>query len=524
MRSSGMPWASVPVRHPLFAVFLAAVIAAAALWSAMPAQAAFPGANGKIAFSSTRTGNSEVFTMNADGSAQTNRTSNMVGLDQNATWSANGAKLAFTSNRDLNDEIYVMNGDGSSPTRLTTNATSDSLSAWSPNGAKVAFTSGRDLNDEIYVMNADGTGVTRLTNNSASDRSPAWSPDGLQIAFTSNRNGNDEIYVMNADGTGQTNLSLNSAQDSSPDWAPDGSKIVFESDRDAASTYQIYSMNFDGTGQTRLTTSGSNDRHPAWSPDGTRIAFDGVRSGNAEIYAMNADGSLQADLTNDPGSDVDPSWQSTYEITQQTVATQMALVPLYRQTVSATQCASRGGTAKTHAAPFSVTSCSPAAYLPGTIARLGMKSFGAVQLFVIPGDPTTPADEADYGFFVNLTDVRAGSATGPDYTPNPSGPDVTLAAKWRITDTRNGPSSTDSATVSDFEFGVPVDLGASEDTNSGSECYVATSADAIVPDAIREGGNTVIDVFRVMMRDSGADGIRGNADDRQFAQQGSYIP
>src|SRR5204863_5095230 len=90
------------------------------------------------------------------------------------SWSPDGAKLAFTSVRDGNWEIYVMNADGSGQTRLTNNAATDDVSAWSPGGAKIAFASNRDGNYEIYVMNADGTGQTRLTNTVADEFSPAW--------------------------------------------------------------------------------------------------------------------------------------------------------------------------------------------------------------------------------------------------------------------------------------------------------------------------------------------------------------
>jgi len=42
-----------------------------------------------------------------------------------------GTKLAFTSDRDLNREIYVMNAqDGSNQTRLTDSAASDGLAEW----------------------------------------------------------------------------------------------------------------------------------------------------------------------------------------------------------------------------------------------------------------------------------------------------------------------------------------------------------------------------------------------------------
>jgi Tol biopolymer transport system component len=43
----------------------------------------------------------------------------------------NGTKIAFTSDRDGNTDIYVMNAqDGSNQTRLTDNAASDALPDW----------------------------------------------------------------------------------------------------------------------------------------------------------------------------------------------------------------------------------------------------------------------------------------------------------------------------------------------------------------------------------------------------------
>jgi Tol biopolymer transport system component len=87
-----------------------------------------------------------------------------------------GTKLAFTSDRDVNREIYVMNAqDGSNQTRLTDNGASDEFPSWSPHGTKVAFTSDRDGNTEVYVMNAqDGSNQTRLTDNGASDGLAEW--------------------------------------------------------------------------------------------------------------------------------------------------------------------------------------------------------------------------------------------------------------------------------------------------------------------------------------------------------------
>src|SRR4051794_12331198 len=92
--------------------------------------------------------------------------------------------IAFSSTRDGagNTEIYVMNTDGSAQTRIFSNTNIlDAEPSWRPDGAKLAFTSLRDGNLEIYSMNVDGSGVARLTANAAADITPAWSPDGTKI-------------------------------------------------------------------------------------------------------------------------------------------------------------------------------------------------------------------------------------------------------------------------------------------------------------------------------------------------------
>lgn len=112
-------------------------------------------------------------------------TSPMVRPVRAAFPGANG-KIAFVSDRDGNFEVYAMNSDGSSVTRLTNNPATEGEPAWSPDGTKIAFESGRDGNVEIYVMNPDGSGQTRLTNNPADDEDLDWQPTDLSPPSISN--------------------------------------------------------------------------------------------------------------------------------------------------------------------------------------------------------------------------------------------------------------------------------------------------------------------------------------------------
>ena len=266
--------------------------------------------NGRIAFESTRNGNSDIYVINADGSDLRQLTSHPE-WDHAPAWSPDGQRIAFHSLRDGNWEIYVMNADGSGVTRLTNQLERDWLPSWSPDGKQIAFESHRDGNGNVYVMNADGTNVRRLTDHSDWDGWPTWSQHGWQIAFFSDRGANGDIYVMASDGTNVTRLTDSPEWDEEPAWMPNGPRIAFSSARDG--NREIYLMTADGEGLTRITDHPASDSKPAWSPDGQGIAFESDRDGNWEIYVMGRDGRSPMRLTNSDSYDGWPSWTGGVE-------------------------------------------------------------------------------------------------------------------------------------------------------------------------------------------------------------------
>lgn len=189
------------------------------------------------------------------------------------------AKIAFTSNRDGNSEIYIMSTDGSQQVNLTEHPAADFDPVWSPTGEQILFNSNRDGQWGLYLMEADGTNVRKIFADSADRRHPTWSPDGEQIAYL--RRDKWTIYIATIDGKTVERIAATGEGGGYPSWSPDGSEIVFLLAGDAEkwgmrlpNSQQIRVVNLhSGAKRTlfseRLPTMGS----PVWSPDGKQLAF-----------------------------------------------------------------------------------------------------------------------------------------------------------------------------------------------------------------------------------------------------------
>ena len=278
---------------------------------------------GRIAFSSDRDGDAEIYMMNADGTSLV-RLTESKGVDYPSSWSPDGRKLAFVSERNGSYNIYVMSVDGSEPSvQLTHDSEGAGAPSWSPDGRRIAFSSWRDGDGEIYVMDPDGANIIQLTNSDADEDAPSWSPDGQKITFALNPrtifDPDSEIFVMDADGTNARQLTDNDTFEYFPVWSPDGSAIVFTSRsattgwvKDNTDTHlrrydtNIYVMNVDGSDIRQLTHDNiSGDI--SWSPDGEYMAFSYASQSpyvKSEIYIMNANGGGRRALID---------WKGSYE-------------------------------------------------------------------------------------------------------------------------------------------------------------------------------------------------------------------
>jgi TolB protein len=190
------------------------------------------------------------------------------GTTLSPAWSSDGAKLAFSSSVTGDPEIYTSDANGGGLHRITAFRGPDVSPVWNPkSNAQIAWVSGRTGLPQIYIMDSDGANVQRMTDGGYAT-SPSWSPNGQFLAFAWNRKygpgapGGQDIYIMDIASKRWIQLTHDSGANDFPSWSADGRHIVFQ--REGEGGTHIWSMLADGTEQQQLTHGGANSM-PNWS-------------------------------------------------------------------------------------------------------------------------------------------------------------------------------------------------------------------------------------------------------------------
>jgi TolB protein len=159
--------------------------------------------NGRVYFSSTRDGNSEIYSAALDGSDQ-RRLTRDPGIDVSPSCGP-GGRVAFVSSRHGGPQIFVMNGDGSNQQRVTYRGNHNQTPSFCPDPQNplIAFTARDGGGFDIVTINLNTGEYKRLTQGQGINQDPAFSPDCRMVAFSSSRGG---IFIMSPDGLNQTKV------------------------------------------------------------------------------------------------------------------------------------------------------------------------------------------------------------------------------------------------------------------------------------------------------------------------------
>jgi hypothetical protein len=258
----------------------------------------------KIVFTSLKSGNEDIFSMNIDGSGLTQLTDNPTN-DMYPQVSPDGKKILYTSDINGTWQIMTMNIDGTEKKQITNSVYRSGYPAMSFDGRYIVYEVFMENNWELFRINSDGTNPVRLTfNPGGDDWHPVAHPFDFKILFESGSVGSEDIFFMDFDGANKTRISDYGIRKRTPCISRDGKYIAFSGFEDEISS--IYIMNSNGSSVSRLTNNQGFDTHPSISPDNKLITFDSNFSGNSEIYIMNFDGSGVVKLTDIAGDDWGP--------------------------------------------------------------------------------------------------------------------------------------------------------------------------------------------------------------------------
>ena len=200
------------------------------------AEATVSQVDGRIVFTSTRSGDIELWTMNPDGSDQVQVT-DTLGYDGGAFFSHDGRTLVFRTTEFPADpaereaaiedyqrllaedyvrpsamEIYTIGADGSDRTQVTKLGGANFAPYFYPDDSRIVFSSnfasptGREF--DLFAIDTDGTRVEQITTYEGFDSFPMFSRDGKWFVFSSNRGGTEE---------GETNLFVAYWKDHEPE-------------------------------------------------------------------------------------------------------------------------------------------------------------------------------------------------------------------------------------------------------------------------------------------------------------------
>ena len=182
------------------------------------------------------------------------------GYDAEATISPDGSKIVFTSTRSGDLELWIMDIDGSNVYQVTDELGYDGGAFFSPDSKKLVFRASRPQSEEdkqtyisllrrgfvqptdleIFTCNLDGSEMKQITNLGKANWAPYFHPSGEKIIFASNHKSESgrqfNLFLTDLDGQNVEQITFDPVFDAFPMFSFDGKKIVFSSNRNNGGT------------------------------------------------------------------------------------------------------------------------------------------------------------------------------------------------------------------------------------------------------------------------------------------------
>jgi dipeptidyl aminopeptidase/acylaminoacyl peptidase len=264
------------------------------------ADAAFPGANGRIAYSSWI--DDVCHSSRPDGTGQ--RRILRCRRPDSVNYSADGRRIVVARRGWLSvarangrDRSWLVRG-GLQPSGARWRVQGDA--AFGPDGSQVVFSVDEEIPDpgvpggervelNVYVIGIDGANLRLIARGQTG--SAVFSPDGRRIAYVAWHGRRQAVETVAVDGTDRRTLVSSSGGACCLDFAPDGSRLMLvePTKRRGDAGGRIVIVDAQTGERTRLPLRVTGTVWDAvWSPDGRRIAF--VHLDSTDVFTIRSDG------------------------------------------------------------------------------------------------------------------------------------------------------------------------------------------------------------------------------------------
>lgn len=212
---------------------------------------------------------------------------------QGLAWTPDG-RLVFSSTASGNLDIWVMDAEGSNRKQLTTAAQADIGPEVTPDGRTVVFISNRTGSTNIWRMDIDGGNQKQLTHGD-SDAVPRVSADGQWVVFQSARTGKINLWKVPLEG-GQE-VPVVEEESRVPSLSPDGKLVAFRFWDEAALRFRAGVVRLEGGGSRTVYDLPPSTIPFQWSPDGKSFTYLDSRQGVTNVWAQPLAGGPPRQLT-----------------------------------------------------------------------------------------------------------------------------------------------------------------------------------------------------------------------------------
>jgi eukaryotic-like serine/threonine-protein kinase len=190
--------------------------------------------------------------------------------------SPKGDRIAFSSARGGDRNIWTARPDGSEPRMVTAGAANDERPAWSPDGRRIAFVSSRGGRRGLWVTDVDG-GIPRHVRDAEILDTVTWSPDGSEIAYAAPLGDVPALFAVTLDGQSLRRITTPAAA-TAPSWSAVPDVIAYVETRPAVGSQptlaHVAFVSANGGAARPPLTGGPSIANGsiAWSPDRTSLA------------------------------------------------------------------------------------------------------------------------------------------------------------------------------------------------------------------------------------------------------------